>query len=66
MYGQDGDVVIHEARHELRHQTKIPELVESVNEQEVSLKKVLKKKQSSLDERKIGLFAEGIDMESFH
>ena len=32
MYGQDGDVVVHEARHELRHQTRIPELVESVNE----------------------------------
>ncbi|KAL0668457.1 hypothetical protein Bca4012_031161 [Brassica carinata] len=34
--------------------------------EEVSLKKVLKKKQSRLEERKIGLFAEGIDMESFH
>ncbi|KAF3516070.1 hypothetical protein DY000_02061459 [Brassica cretica] len=32
MYGQDGDVVVHEARHELRHQTRILELVESVNE----------------------------------
>ena len=31
MHSQDGDVVVHEAQHELRHQTRIPELVESVN-----------------------------------
>ncbi|KAH0863514.1 hypothetical protein HID58_080725 [Brassica napus] len=32
MYGQDGAVVVHETRHELRHQTKIQELFESVKE----------------------------------
>ncbi|KAF3498189.1 hypothetical protein DY000_02054506 [Brassica cretica] len=32
MYGQDGAVVVHETRHELRHQTKIQELFEWVKE----------------------------------
>lgn len=32
MYGQDGVVVVHKARHELQHQMWIQELVETVNE----------------------------------
>ena len=72
MYGQDGAVVVHEARHELWHHTRIQELFESVKEhqrkitEEVSIKEVLKKKQSSLEKRKIGSFAEEAYTESFH
>ena len=32
MYGQDGAIVVHELRHELRHHTRIQELCESVKE----------------------------------